>query len=90
MEPVVEVQALIGALFNIALVVMIVATMVSAGYTTTFAFNNDPAILGAVTALIFMQIAVAAPIGTWMGRNVEDQETEDQETEDQETIAETA
>lgn len=49
------------------------------------AFNNDPAILGAVTALIFMQIAVAAPIGTWMGRNVEDQETEDQET-----IAETA
>ncbi len=49
------------------------------------AFNNDPAILGAVTALIFMQIVVAAPIGTWMGRNVEDQETEDQET-----IAETA
>ena len=32
-----EVQELIGALFNIALVVMIVATMVSAGYTTTFA-----------------------------------------------------
>jgi hypothetical protein len=51
----------------------------------SFAFNNDTAILGAVTALIFMQIAVAAPIGTWMGRNVEDQETEDQET-----IAETA
>lgn len=49
------------------------------------AFSNDLAILGAVTALIFMQIVVAAPIGTWMGRNVEDQETEDQET-----IAETA
>jgi len=49
------------------------------------AFNNDPAILGAVTAIIFIQIVVAAPIGTWMGRNVEDQGTEDQET-----IAETA
>jgi BASS family bile acid:Na+ symporter len=33
------------------------------------AFNNDPAILGAVTAIIFMQIVIAAPIGTWMGRN---------------------
>ncbi|MGI9540022.1 MAG: hypothetical protein ACR2N6_07735, partial [Miltoncostaeaceae bacterium] len=30
-----EVQELIGALFNISLVVMIVATMVSAGFTTT-------------------------------------------------------
>ncbi len=36
------------------------------------AFGNDPAILGAVTAIIFMQIVVAAPIGTWMGRNQED------------------
>ncbi len=32
-----DAQELIGALFNIALVVMIVATMVSAGYTTTVA-----------------------------------------------------
>jgi BASS family bile acid:Na+ symporter len=39
------------------------------------AFNNDPAILGAVTAIIFVQIVVAAPIGTWMGRNQEDPET---------------
>lgn len=31
-----ELQELIGALFNIALVIMIVATMVSAGFTTTF------------------------------------------------------
>ena len=31
-----DVQELIGALFNIALVMMIVATMVSAGFTTTF------------------------------------------------------
>jgi BASS family bile acid:Na+ symporter len=39
------------------------------------AFNNEPAILGAVTAIIFVQIVVAAPIGTWMGRNQEDPET---------------
>lgn len=31
------------------------------------AFNNDPAILGAVTAIIFIQIVVTAPIGAWMG-----------------------
>ncbi len=31
------------------------------------AFNNDPAILGAVTVLVFLQIIVSAPIGTWMG-----------------------
>ena len=31
-----DLQELIGALFNIALVIMIVATMVSAGFTTTF------------------------------------------------------
>ena len=31
------------------------------------AFNNDPAILGAMTVLIFLQIVVSAPIGTWMG-----------------------
>jgi BASS family bile acid:Na+ symporter len=36
------------------------------------AFGNDPAILGAVTAIIFIQIVVAAPIGTWMGRDKED------------------
>ena len=48
------------------------------------AFNNDPAILGAVTALIFMQIVVAAPIGTWMGRNQEDPAGEDQGASDAE------
>jgi BASS family bile acid:Na+ symporter len=31
------------------------------------AFNNDPAILGAVTAIVFMQIVIAAPIASWMG-----------------------
>jgi BASS family bile acid:Na+ symporter len=43
------------------------------------AFNNDPAILGAVTALIFMQIVVAAPVGTWMGRNKGDADQETSE-----------
>ena len=28
---------------------------------------DDPAILGVVTVLIFIQIVAAAPIGTWMG-----------------------
>jgi BASS family bile acid:Na+ symporter len=52
------------------------------------AFNNDPAILGAVTAIIFMQIVVAAPIGTWMGRDKEDPLAEDHEAS--ESVAETA
>ena len=43
------------------------------------AFGNDPAILGAVTAIIFTQIIVAAPIGTWMGRNQVDATAETQE-----------
>jgi BASS family bile acid:Na+ symporter len=37
------------------------------------AFNNDPAILGAMTVLIFMQIIIGAPVGTWMGRDQPDQ-----------------
>jgi BASS family bile acid:Na+ symporter len=43
------------------------------------AFGNDPAILGAVTAIIFMQIIVTAPIGTGMGRNQGDPLAEAQE-----------
>lgn len=31
------------------------------------AVNNDPAVLGAVTAIIFIQIVVTAAIGTLMG-----------------------
>jgi BASS family bile acid:Na+ symporter len=46
------------------------------------AFGNDPAILGAVTAIVFMQIIVAAPIGSWMGRDKEDPLAEDQGTTD--------
>jgi len=37
------------------------------------AFDNDPAILGAVTAIIFMQIVVSPVVGTWMGRNQPDE-----------------
>lgn len=36
------------------------------------AFDNDPAILGAVTAILFMQIVVSPVLGGWMGRNQED------------------
>ena len=36
------------------------------------AFGNDPAILGAVVAILFVQIILSAPIGTWMGRDQED------------------
>jgi len=43
------------------------------------AFNSDPAILGAMTALLFMGLVISAPIGTWLGRNVEDEETDDHE-----------
>ena len=35
--------------------------------SVAFALNNDPEILGAMTVLIFLQIVVSAPIGTWMG-----------------------
>ena len=37
------------------------------------AFNNDPEILGAMTVLIFLQIVVGAPVGTWMGRDQGDE-----------------
>jgi BASS family bile acid:Na+ symporter len=42
------------------------------------AFDNDPAILGAVTAIIFMQIVVTPVVGSWMGRN-QAEEGEDSE-----------
>ena len=37
------------------------------------AFNNDPEILGAMTVLIFLQIVIGAPVGTWMGRDQGDE-----------------
>lgn len=47
-----ELQELIGALFNIALVIMIVATMVSAGFTTTF--SNLWAVLSRVGLVLLV------------------------------------
>ena len=59
-----EVQELIGALFNIALVVMIVATMVSAGFTTTFA--NLGSVLSRV-GLVLMVLATGLIIRPLVG-----------------------
>lgn len=42
------------------------------------AFNNDPEILGAVTAILFMQIVISPVVGSWMGRNEEDLEGGDE------------
>lgn len=50
------------------------------------AFNNDPAILGAVTAIIFMQIVVSPVIGTWMGK---DKDSEAEDGEQSESVTET-
>jgi len=60
-----EVQELIGALFNIALVVMIVATMVSAGFTTTFA--NLGAVLSRVGLVLLVLVTglVIRPLVGW-------------------------
>ena len=60
-----EVQELIGALFNIALVVMIVATMVSAGFTTTFA--NLGAVLSRVGLVVLVLVTglVIRPLVGW-------------------------
>jgi len=38
------------------------------------AFNNEPAILGALTALLFMGIVITAPIAVWLGKDEGDQE----------------
>ena len=60
-----EVQELVGALFNIALVVMIVATMVSAGFTTTFA--NLGAVLSRVGLVVLVLVTglVIRPLVGW-------------------------
>jgi BASS family bile acid:Na+ symporter len=60
-----ELQELIGALFNIALVIMIVATMVSAGFTTTFA--NLGKVLSRVGLVLLVLAAglVIRPLVGW-------------------------
>ena len=47
------------------------ARLVAAGTSLSavaIAFDNDPAILGAVTAIIFMQIVISPVVGSWMGK----------------------
>ena len=60
-----ELQELIGALFNIALVIMIVATMVSAGFTTTF--SQLGAVLSRVGLVLLVLVTglVIRPLVGW-------------------------
>ena len=60
-----EVQEFVGALFNIALVVMIVATMVSAGFTTTFA--NLGSVLSRVGLVVLVLVTglLIRPLVGW-------------------------
>ncbi len=53
-------QELLGALFNIVLVVMIVATMVSAGFTTTFA-----AIRSVLSRWWLLIVVLATGLAAW-------------------------
>lgn len=52
------------------------------------AFNNDPEILGAMTVLIFLQIVVAAPIASWMGKDQPDEGEGGEETVGEDSPAE--
>ncbi|MGI9642028.1 MAG: bile acid:sodium symporter family protein [Acidimicrobiia bacterium] len=59
-----EVQELIGALFNIALVIMIVATMVSAGFTTTFGqLGKVLSRVGLVLLVLFTGLVIRPLVG---------------------------
>ena len=44
------------------------------------AFNNDPMILGAVSALIFVQIVVLIPVASYLGKSEEGPQTEQAST----------
>jgi BASS family bile acid:Na+ symporter len=52
------------------------------------AFNNDPEILGAMTVLIFLQIVVAAPIASWIGKDQPDEGEGGEETVGEDSPAE--
>ncbi|MGI9610829.1 MAG: bile acid:sodium symporter family protein [Acidimicrobiia bacterium] len=60
-----EVQELIGALFNIALVVMIVATMVSAGFTTTLGMLGSVFRKVGLVLLVLVTGLVLRPLVGW-------------------------
>ena len=59
-----EVQELVGALFNIALVIMIVATMVSAGFTTTFStLGKVLSRVGLVLLVLIVGLVIRPAVG---------------------------
>jgi BASS family bile acid:Na+ symporter len=61
----VTVQELLGSLFNIALVVMIVSTMVSAGFTTTFAAIGKVLSKVLLVVLVLVTGLVLRPLVGW-------------------------
>jgi hypothetical protein len=73
-------EALMGMLFNAALVIMIVATMFAAGLTITL---SD---LGGVVAIIFIQIIISVFAASYLGKGQpepEDNLANDQTSETQ-------
>ncbi|MGI9576924.1 MAG: bile acid:sodium symporter, partial [Microthrixaceae bacterium] len=60
-----EVQELIGSLFNVALVIMIVATMVSAGFTTTFAALGSVLSRVGLVVMVLLTGLVIRPLVGW-------------------------
>ena len=54
------------------------------------AFNNDPAILGAVSAIVFVQIIVVGLVGSYMGKNGPEAESIDNATPGQSSGASSA
>ena len=60
-----DLQELIGALFNIALVIMIVATMVSAGFTTTFGMLGKVLSRVGLVVLVLATGLVIRPLAGW-------------------------
>jgi BASS family bile acid:Na+ symporter len=60
-----EVQELLGALFNILLVVVIMAAMLSAGFTTTFAILGRVLSRFGLVLMVFVAALVIRPLVGW-------------------------
>ena len=60
-----DLQELIGALFNVALVIMIVATMVSAGFTTTFSMLGKVLSRVGLVLLVLATGLIIRPLVGW-------------------------
>jgi BASS family bile acid:Na+ symporter len=52
------------------------------------AFNNDPEILGAMTALLLMGLVITGPIGTWLGKDQADEGEGGQEARGEDSLTE--